>query len=156
MSEKHYCLEEALVTQGGVFNQTYDLTIVNVGETKAVTFGNGEHHKVQALKVSDGTAEIRWSIFDPTQIFTEGMGVHLEAVYIKEKDGYTDLKVAKKGADKIKFSASSEVKAVPKKEKKTSTEKFSSTLTNEILTNIWGTLKEILDVLERNDPQKGE
>ena len=118
MAEKHYCLEEALVTQGGVFNQTYDLTIVNVGETKAVTFGNGEQHKVQALKVSDGTAEIRWSIFDPTQIFTEGMGVHLEAVYIKEKDGYTDLKVAKKGADKIKFSETSEVKSAPKKAKK--------------------------------------
>ena len=150
MSEKHYCLEEALMKEGGVFNQTYDLTIVNVGETKAVTFGNGEQHKVQALKVSDGTAEIRWSIFDPTQIFTEGMGVHLEAVYIKEKDGYTDLKVAKKGADKIRFSASSEVKAVPKKEV------IPPVLIADILKQMWGTLKEILDVLERNDPQKGE
>ena len=153
MSEKHYCLEEALTHEGGVFNQTYDLTIVNVGETKAVTFGNGEQHKVQALKVSDGTAEIRWSIFDPTQIFTEGMGVHLEAVYIKEKDGYTDLRVAKKGADKIKFSASSDVKAVPKKEKVEKKEVIPPILIADILKQIWGTLEEILDVLER---QQGE
>ena len=114
MADKHYCLEEALQKEGGVWNQTYDLTIVNVGETKEYDKRDGSgKFKVQALRVSDGTAEIKWSVFDPDRIFTEGMGVHVECAYIMEKDGYTDLKVAKKGADKIKFSASSEVKSTP-------------------------------------------
>ncbi|MCJ7481492.1 MAG: hypothetical protein MUO31_00850 [Thermodesulfovibrionales bacterium] len=158
MNEKHYCLEEALTHEGGVFNQTYDLKIVNVGETKEVTFGNGEKHKVQALKVSDGTAEIRWSIFDPDRIFTEGMDVHLENVYIKEKDGYIDLRVAKAGADKIRYSDTSDVKAVPKKEKvipslkeENETDKILYFIW-ETLKFMWGTQKEILDQLEK----KGE
>ena len=148
MSDIHYSIEEALGKQGGVFNQTYDLTIVNVGETKDVTYGNGEKHKVQALQVSDGTAEIRWSVFDPDRIFTEGMAVHLEKVYIAEKGGYTDLKVVKAGADLITFSESSAVTAVPKTEKKTVPKEVDEKYFI-LFTKMWGTQKEILDQLEK-------
>ena len=114
MADKHYCIAEALEHQGGVWNQTYDLTIVNVGETKEYDKRDGSgKFKVQALRVSDGTAELKWSVFDPDRIFTEGMGVHVECAYIVEKDGYTDLKVTKKGADKIVFSDTSDVKSAP-------------------------------------------
>ena len=115
MTEPHYNLEEALQKEGGVSNQTYDLTIVKVGETREVTLGNGTKMKVQDLRVSDGTAEIKWAVWNPDRIFTEGMGVHLEKVYIAEKGGYTDLKVVKAGAGLIKYSDTSDVKAVPKK-----------------------------------------
>ena len=141
MADIHYSLEEALERQGGVFNQTYDLTIVNVGETKDVTLGNGEKKKVQALYVSDGTAEIKWSVWDPDRIFKKGMGVHLENVYIQEKNGYTDLRVAKKGADKMCFSDTSDVKAVPKKAKK---EQLSLEELRDILIRIETNIEKLL------------
>ena len=150
MSEKHYNIEEALEKQGGVFNQTYDLKIVKVGETKNVNTGAGPK-KVQALQVSDGTAEIKWSVWEPDRIFTEGMGVHLEKVYIVEKDGYTDLKVAKAGADLIKFSDSSDVKIQPKKTHPIPAPKEDNKtflLMMQSFNGMWGTLKEILDLLE--------
>ena len=116
MSEKSYNIEEALEKQGGVFNQTYDLKIVEVGETKEYDKRDGSgKFKVQALQVTDGTAEIKYSIFDPEQIFKEGGGIHAEGVYIKEKDGYTDLKV-KRGST-VTFSDSSDVKVSEKKAK---------------------------------------
>ncbi len=135
MSEKHYNIEEALETEGGVFNQTYDLTIVTVGETKELSKRDGSgKFKIQALQVTDGTAEIKYSIFDPDRIFKEGMGIHAEGAYIKEKDGYTELKV--KRGSKVEYSDTSKIQ--PQKEFLSSGDMGS---TNDIL-------KSILEVVE--------
>ena len=142
MSEQHYTIKEALEMEG-VFGQTYDLTIKEVGDVKEYPKKDGSGKlKVQALKVSGGTADIKYSIFYPEREYEEGMGIQLTEAYIKEKGGYYDLRVAKAGT--VEISESSNISTIEK-----STEvKGDMGPTNEKLQFMWETMKQIWGTLE--------
>lgn len=150
MSDKHYNLEEALENKvKGIWGQTYDLTIVSVGETIEFTRRDGTGKgKRQNLYVTDGTAEIKFTVWDPDQFFEKDMGLHVEEAYIKENDGgYTDLRVKKDGGV-VTFSATSEVTIQAKKEKK-EVVLISTEEVMDVLIRIEANIEKILE-------QKGE
>ena len=127
--DKHYTIEEALKMEG-IYKQTYDLIITEVGELKTYDKRDGSGKlKVQDLWVSDGTASIKYPVFYPTKEYKKGMGIHATGVYIKEKDGYFSLKIAQvdKGGS-IKISEKSDIvpKLTPVPEKNEKSEKKST------------------------------
>jgi hypothetical protein len=88
----HITFAQALASEA-TYNQDYQTVVVWAGEVKDVNV-EGQTKKVQDLKLDDGTATIRFSVWGGGQI-KEGAGCELSNAYIKKNgEGYYGIKVA--------------------------------------------------------------
>jgi len=114
----HVTFAEAL-TKDAVFKQDYSCVVVWAGDVHDVTLKDGSGtKKVQDLKLDDGTADLRYSMWGGGKI-NVGQGVEITQAYIKKNnDGYYDLKVASaaKGGS-VRFTPTSKVVASKKADK---------------------------------------
>ena len=86
------------IKNGGrwAMKQTYDCIVVKVGPIEAVTTKDNKAKQNQNIDLSDGTATLRYTTWNPPTKLVEGQGAHITWGMVKmvEKDGKTYYSLA--------------------------------------------------------------